>query len=165
MRDLVVAAALVASALGAGAASAQTAQSAPAAPSAAPARGGMGWMRADSNGDGVVTRAEATAEADGQFAAMDTNRDGKVTGDEMRAAFAARAGGAGGGRGMGGGRFGGGAGGDMTMTREDFRARALARFDRSDANHDGKIDQAEIEAMRQMRMTRRADAPTGTPQQ
>ena len=132
----------------------QTAPAIPASPAApAPA---TGFPRADADGDGIVTRAEATAQADVQFNAMDRNRDGKVTGDERRAAFAARAGG----RGMGG-RFGG-SGGEISMSRDDFRARALARFDRNDANHDGKVDQAEVAAARQMRMQRRQQA---TPQQ
>jgi Ca2+-binding EF-hand superfamily protein len=159
MHKLVAAAALAASAAGAAA----VGQTAPPAPANTMPGRGLGMMRADANGDGVVTRAEATAQADAQFDAMDTNRDGKVTGEEMRAAFTARTGGAGGGRGMGG-RFGNQGGTDMSMTRDDFRARALARFDRNDANHDGKVDAAEMDAARQMRMNRGGDS-SAAPQQ
>ena len=47
-----------------------------------PPRGG-GMMRADSNGDGVVTRDEAMAQAGQRFDRMDLNHDGKLTRDEM----------------------------------------------------------------------------------
>jgi len=133
----------------------QTTSALPASP-AVPARA-MGFPRADADGDGIVTRAEATVQADAQLDAMDSNRDGKVTGEEMRAAFATRSGG----RGMGG-RFGADNGGEVSMSRDDFRARALARFDRNDTDHDGKVDQAEVAAARQTRMQRRQES---TPQQ
>ncbi|MBC6980962.1 EF-hand domain-containing protein [Caulobacter sp. 17J80-11] len=44
----------------------------------------MGGMlgRLDTNGDGVVTQAEADAKVQARFAAMDTNKDGFVTSDE-----------------------------------------------------------------------------------
>jgi hypothetical protein len=153
MRKPVVAAALSLAALGAAPSLAQTT---PATPSR-----GLGMTRADVNGDGVVSRAEATAQADMQFDAADADRDGKVTGDEMRAAAAARA--RTGGRGIGG-RFGG-SGGDVALTRDDYRARALARFDHNDANHDGNVDQAEMAAARQERMERRGQGIAAQPQQ
>lgn len=126
-----------------------------------------GMMRMDANGDGVITRDEAIAQADAQFDRMDANHDGTVTPEERSAAFeamrAARGGESGEGRGMGN-RMGGA--GDASMTRDQFRARALARFDRMDANHDGKIDQAEMDAMRQMRMEHRGEgAPPPAGQQ
>jgi len=49
-----------------------------------PPRGGM-TMRADANGDGVVTRQEALAEAGARFDRMDANRDGRLDPAEMRA--------------------------------------------------------------------------------
>lgn len=160
MRNMLIAVVLSGTAF-AGSAAAQT----PPPAAGAPARG-MGTVRADANGDGVVTRAEASAQADAQFEAMDANRDGKVTGEEMRAAFQARAAAAGAGGRFGGGRFGRGAGDapgtDMALTREDMRARALTRFDRNDANHDGKVDQAEMAAARQMRMNRSATRSDGS---
>ena len=53
-------------------------------PPAPPPGGGM--MRLDANHDGVITRAEMTAEAEARFAAMDTDKDGKVTPEERAAA-------------------------------------------------------------------------------
>lgn len=52
-----------------------------------PGRGGPGaaMMRADSDGDGAVTRAEALAEAGRRFDRLDLNRDGRLTADELRA--------------------------------------------------------------------------------
>lgn len=40
--------------------------------------GGMHMMRADTNGDGVVTRAEFAAASAARFARMDRNGDGKL---------------------------------------------------------------------------------------
>ena len=52
------------------------------APPPGPRGGGM-MMRADTNGDGVVTRDEALAQAGQRFDRMDSNHDGRLTGDEM----------------------------------------------------------------------------------
>ncbi len=68
-----------------GAASQAMAQTSPAPPSGGGMRGGM-LMRADANGDGIVSRAEAMAAAAAQFDRVDADRDGNVTRDEMRAA-------------------------------------------------------------------------------
>lgn len=152
----------------------------------------------DANGDGVVTRAEESAEADRRFAAMDADRDGtvtpeerraerdrmraarvvtedqfkdraekrfdrldanddgKLTGDERRA----------GRRGPGVGRGPGGPGRDRPApkpeTAAEFRAHALERFDRIDANRDGRIDQAERAAARD-RMGPPPGGPTPPP--
>ena len=40
-------------------------------------------LRADSDGDGVITRAEHLAQAAARFDRLDVNRDGKLTADEM----------------------------------------------------------------------------------
>ncbi|WP_419807369.1 hypothetical protein [Sphingomonas sp.] len=48
-----------------------------------PPPGGGGMMRADANGDGVVTKDEALAQAAQRFDRMDTNHDGKLTRDEL----------------------------------------------------------------------------------
>ena len=48
--------------------------------------GGMGMgmmMRADTNGDGAVSRDEALAQAAQRFDRMDLNHDGKLTRDEI----------------------------------------------------------------------------------
>jgi Ca2+-binding EF-hand superfamily protein len=49
-------------------------------------------VRADANGDGLLTRAEADAQLRVRFARLDVNRDGFVTRDERRAARQARRG-------------------------------------------------------------------------
>ena len=119
--------------------------------------GGMGGlMRADADGDGTVTREEAVAAADARFAALDTNHDGSVTADEMR----------------GGMRNGGPQGAAApppaaavspmaSMNRQQFHDGALRQFDRVDANHDGKVDQAEIGAYREMMRGRRQERQGG----
>ncbi|MDF7773815.1 hypothetical protein P1X14_01025, partial [Sphingomonas sp. AOB5] len=55
---------------------AQSAQDAPAP------RGGGILLRADTNKDGIVTRAEMIADAEARFAKRDTNKDGKIGADE-----------------------------------------------------------------------------------
>lgn len=114
-----------------------------------PARGPM---RADTDRDGVVTRAEASAEADARFARMDADHDGRVTPEERRAAMRAMRAERQGGRrpdhGSGAERPRDGGG----VTAAEFRERALARFDRADADRDGRIDRAELAArMERMR--------------
>ena len=49
------------------------------------AEGKCGMMKADTNKDGAISKAEHTAHADARFAGMDTNKDGKISGDEMKA--------------------------------------------------------------------------------
>lgn len=105
-----------------------------AAPVIAQAQGGRGMMRADSNGDGAISRAEATALADQRFAMMDTNKDGTLTADE---------------------RTGPGArmleradrDGDGKVTKAEYDAAALQRFTRMDANGDGTISASELGAI------------------
>jgi len=100
-------------------------------------------MFADPNGDGVTTREEMVGGADARFAALDADKDGKLSAAEF-------------------GRPGGGrmmaradADGDGVITLDEARAAAGMRFDRLDANKDGKIDKAEADAamarMREMR--------------
>jgi len=119
MKRLIIAAALGATTLGGVAAAQNVPQQTPV-----PARGPVA---ADTNKDGVVTRAEATAAADAMFARMDKNRDGKISADERR----------------------GRRGANMPeMTQQQFRERALKRFERADANSDGRLDQAERQNIR-----------------
>ncbi|MFL0585802.1 hypothetical protein [uncultured Sphingomonas sp.] len=118
MKRFIFAAALAGTAIS-GAAIAQT-----AAPTAATQRGPGA---ADTNRDGVVTRAEALAAADARFDRLDADKNGKLTAGEHR------------------GRRGGA---EAEVTREQFRERAGQRFDRMDANKDGRIDAAERQAMR-----------------
>ena len=146
-------------------ASAASAQTAPVPAPRAP-------MRQDANRDGVTTRAEAIAQADARFAQMDTDRDGRVTGGEMRAYRAALhdrmvASGRdvpvpppGGGKHDGMGRRMD-PNGDGSVTREEFEARALKRFDRVDANHDGMIDATERANAAEMRHVDRRERRQG----
>jgi len=130
-------------------------------------------MRQDANR--VSTRAEAIAQADARFAQMDTDHDGRITVGEMRAyreALHDRM--VASGRDVPvpppGGRKHDGMGrrmdpnGDGSVTREEFEARALKRFDRMDANHDGTIDATERANAAEMRhVDRRERRDGGTP--
>lgn len=142
MRTWITAAALGAAVLGGFASVGATAQTS-SSPSPAPAAP----ADRDSNGDGVVTREEAAADADRRFAAMDANHDGKLTGDERRdwreqhrAPPRMK---------RGSGKR------DEAQTQTAFRDHALRRFDRIDTNHDGRIDAREREAMMLMMRARR----------
>lgn len=88
-------------------------------------RGEGGWRRADANRDGVVTRDEVAAESDARFAARDTDKDGRLAGDELNARMRRAADG-------------------EPVTKESFRTRALARFDRFDADGNGKLEGDEL---------------------
>ncbi len=155
-------------------------------------QGRGGWMqKADTNGDGKISRAEMTAslearfakmdaDRDGQltqkdfdlkrqqrlekrFADMDTDRNGQISKAEFMAAHQARAdkragmGGPGGHKWRGGPRGGRGMGAEMrdirnggVVTKADFIAKGMARFDRLDTNKDGFVTADEMKAARQM---------------
>ena len=117
---------------------------------------GMGMMRmADANGDGVVTRDEWIAAADARFARMDRNGDGSIEAGE-------RPGHRGGAPAMDTSATSPDAGDHKgphrAMTREQYRATAMRRFDRLDTNHDGRIDQTEMAAAATLMRARRAAA-------
>lgn len=183
MNRFVLAALLGATALTAGAglpAVAQTTPTTAARDTPPEPRGGMrgGWlMRADANDDGIITREEVIAEADRRFAALDGNRDGKISRDERRAAREARR------ETRPSGAVGtvpppppepdsapppSAARGDdgqhramRPQTREEARERAVRMFDRADTNHDGRVDQQEIDAMRLLMRARFAGSSDG----
>ncbi len=77
MKTVIRAFALGVSALAAATAIAASAQDMP------PRGPGGAMMRADANGDGIVTRAEALAEAGARFDRMDANHDGKIDQSEL----------------------------------------------------------------------------------
>lgn len=141
----------------------------------------------DTDGDGKVTRAEATAAADTMFGRMDANGDGTLSGEELRPRRGGRPGlerprpnvepmqtdrngqvnaperGArpprmGMGRGM---LAAADANGDGIVTREEAGAAAARQFDRADANRDGTIDAAEREATRAQMRPRRSPQANG----
>ena len=88
-------------------------------------------MRADTDGDGRVSRAEAEAAGSKRstdwFDKLDLNQDGYVTQDEMRQAKETR--------------------------RGEMKARFDERFKEADANNDGQLSLDEVQA----KMPRMAD--------
>ena len=169
MRKTVLTLMLAASAI----TSVASAQTAPA-PASAPATP-RPPMRQDANRDGVITRTEAIAQADARFAQMDIDHDGRISAGEMRAYRTAMhdrmvASGRdvpvpppGGSKHDGMGRRMD-PNGDGSVTREEFEARALKRFDRMDANRDGTIDATERANAAEMRhIDRRERREGGTP--
>ncbi|AZG13116.1 EF-hand domain-containing protein [Cupriavidus pauculus] len=163
LKSFVVASAMV---VAAGAAFAQTSPApAPAAPGAtqgdtAPHHrmggpgehghhgGGKMWMKSvDTDGDGAISKAEA----DALFNKIDTNRDGKLDKSEMaayrktqweqrrskmKAEFDAKFKAA-------------DKNNDGALTRDEFKTafpRMANRFDKLDANRDGKVTMAEIQS-------------------
>ena len=118
--------------------------------------GGMGermMARIDTNGDGLISKAENRAMVEARFARMDADKDGMVEAGEGRKGWGKRGEGRGGkAKGMRGGR-GGGAGMMMADTNKDgaiskaeFDAMSAQRFAKLDTNSDGKIDAAEMKA-------------------
>ncbi|WP_375402444.1 hypothetical protein [uncultured Sphingomonas sp.] len=94
-----------------------------------------GFLRADANDDGIVTRAELGEEADGRFARIDDDRDGTASATEL----ASRQG-----RGERRGAEDTGSRPVAAITKADYRDRALARFDRRDADKDGRLADEEL---------------------
>ena len=111
-----------------------------------------GIFQADADSDGVLTRAEFDASRVAQFARLDTDNNGELTREEMRAQRGER-----GHRGPRGHRGGGmeraDADNDGNITREEFLARPTAMFARLDTNNDGVIQASE----RPQRPERRAE--------
>ncbi len=111
-----------------------------------------GIFQADADSDGVLTRAEFDASRVAQFARLDTDNNGELTREEMRAQRGDR-----GRRGHRGHRGGGltraDANNDGNITREEFLARPTAMFARLDADNDGVIQASE----RPQRPERRAE--------
>jgi len=129
------------------AASAQETAQAPA-PTPAPAPQLRGnWLQADR------TRQQAQQMADMLFQRLDANHDGTVTRQE-----AEQASGTMGGRGERAQRMISRAFGDaQSVTLADFEARALARFDAQDLNHDGVVTADEREQARSARRQERGN--------
>lgn len=127
--------------------------------------GAMFDMR-DANHDGKLDQADRSARIGQRFDLMDTNHDGALSKDEFVAAHMKSMGERGGPDQMGRGRDGRGHGmGDRSMghhgmrmmgamdanndsviTRDEFVAGALKRFDAADANHDGNLTKDERSA-------------------
>jgi len=124
--------------------------------------------RPDPFGDATIARSAAEADAARRFDTLDTNHDGSLSPEELAAGRPQRPGGpaADGARRGGGDRMRGmmqrmmDPNGDGKITKDEYVAAQLRRFDRMDANHDGQLTAAErkaaIEAMRQRMMERMA---------
>jgi Ca2+-binding EF-hand superfamily protein len=137
MRALFLAAAFAGTMTGAVALAGQAAPTDQAVPGG---RGGGMMMRADTNGDGKISRAEYTAMSEQRFARMDKNSDGAITADEVGDMA---------GRGPGGGVMAADTDHDGKVSHAEFTAMATARFARMDANSDGDITADEMPAPRQ----------------
>ena len=97
-------------------------------PDAAPKDGPHGIMRADTNGDGKVSKEEAAALHDkvqgDWFDKTDTNKDGFLTEDEIRQGRDAR----------------------RDHMRGEMKARMEERFKEADTNNDGQLSLDEVQA-------------------
>ena len=149
--------------------------------------GGMGermMARVDTNGDGLISKAENRAMVEARFARMDADKDGMAEAGEAR-------------KGMGKGkakwkrerRGPGGAAmsaggpamamkkadtnGDGAISKAEYDAQSAQRFAKLDTNSDGKIDATEMKAqhdkarakMKKMRERRgNTPSPTSSPQ-
>lgn len=146
------------------------------------ARADQGFARLDVNRDGRFTPEEAqqlrvqrrAQHAERMFDRIDANRDGSITREEMAQAQTQRAerreggrhGRRGGHRGAPRHEIGGRMFGEQGfVTAEQMRERALARFDRVDADRNGTITAAERQQargqMRERHRERMRDRPTG----
>lgn len=102
-------------------------------------RGGRGGGRADTNGDGLISRAEHRAAAEARFARRDADGNGTIEASERRGKMRH-------GRGHGGRRammMMADADKDGVITRAEFDAASAQRFMRLDTNKDGKLDTAD----------------------
>lgn len=114
---------------------------------------GHGMASADTNGDGLISKAEATAQANARFDALDLNKDGVLSADE---------------------RSGPGSrmldradsDGDGKISRAEYLAQADKRFTQIDANGDGQLSKDELASWRdraRSAMTRHSSAPADAP--
>lgn len=124
-----------------------------------PTKPAAAMRHGDIDGDGVITRAEFLANAAKRFDAMDTDKDGKLTAEERRAAHAKlraerpRGPGPIGDAGMGPGGPGGYKAGDPAMPPPNSLGGPRAggpggggMLALLDANGDGKLSRAEFDA-------------------
>lgn len=123
----------------------------------------------DANRDGKLDKADRAVRIGEHFDKMDANRDGAISKQEFIAAHeqpmtghdgAGHKGMMGHGM-MGHGMKGMDANGSRTITRDEFVAGALKRFDTADANHDGKLTKDERRAAMRTHMRERREGRHG----
>ena len=113
---------------------------------AMPATAQPGGNRLDKDGDGVITEKELDARKS-RLMEADTNNDGQITREEMRAYREARR-----------AERNPDKNGDGVVSREEFTAAADERFDRLDKNGDGVLTEDELPRRRgKNRRHRRGD--------
>jgi hypothetical protein len=103
-------------------------------PATKPAPPARGVMRYDTNRDGWVDKAEWTAGQEARFKELDTNKDGKLSQDEMFSRTPAAA-------------------GNVLPTDRQF-ARQTAFFQRVDSDKDGFVSKAEFMAQAERNFAR-----------
>jgi len=124
-------------------------------PMAGPMHGGMhghgGWMKGqgfaqvDTDKDGKISKEEMAA----QFDRLDANKDGQLSRDELRSAWAGR-------RHHHGPRVDTDGNGQISRDEAKAAPRLSQNFDAIDANKDGSLSRDELHAWR------RAQSPTAT---
>ena len=121
--------------------------------------------RLDANKDGSISKAEwdqadaARQAKRAEWKAKRGERAGAPGGGGERHAMRGHHGGKHGGHGGPGGWMKADANGDKAISQAEFVAGALARFDRMDANKDGKVTAEERQAMRQAMRDKRGAPP------
>lgn len=115
----------------------------------AQADGPRGGGRLDTNGDGVITLSDMQAQRAAMFDRMDADKDGMLTPEERAAAKSERQQQARADR-----PERGGARATETISRADFIADAERQFARLDADGDGTLTRAEMQAGRKGRTIR-----------
>lgn len=106
-----------------------------------PGRGQAGPAKHDANGDGKLTKDEAPPPIQEHFDELDTNKDGALDRQELQAAHAKRGGP--GGHGMVA-RLD--KNGDGKIAKDEAPPPMQEHFDEIDANKDGFVEQAELQA-------------------
>lgn len=101
---------------------------------------------ADANNDGVITRAEWQARVHADLVALDANGDGVLAAEERQAQLAEQRQALRDRVGAPGAPAGPAFAGPISI--KDMEARALTRFDRIDADGDGKVTVADLQAQR-----------------
>lgn len=92
----------------------------------------QGGPRPDPYGDATVTQADVEKNAADRFTQLDANHDGTLSVDEQP---------------FGGRRFGGGEPGPMS--KDEYIAGQVQRFQMMDADKDGNLTKAERDAFRE----------------